>query len=223
MFLTVFDGLNIIQSLFGGTTTATTETAVLVATDTSVPAIISSQTEPSTGTASLTNASTSTPSPVSPTIVPVISPVPGIYPNSILVFDQNDISVSDCFTTETNLALGLKKDEGLTRRLFDNNWRFAIESGRTAEDFIQVDFSQFVDVQQVKAIALNARVRLEGTRKGYTRSLPERSSPERIRLLYPEYNDGQRREYTIWIDKEENPCACEYVREMILPSTISYL
>lgn len=198
VFFLLFDGLEKIQSIFVPPLPTLAETPQLSTPKTPIFTTTPTLTQATTLTATQTTALTSTPS---PTTVAAISPSPGTYTNSILVLDESYSAANDCWAVETNLSLGLDRDEGFTRRS-EGNWRFGIESGRTAEDFIQIDFSQCLNGQQVRAIALNAWIpRLE-----LQRDLPDSPGaidPGKEFGFFIEDTNGQRREYTIWIDKEE--------------------
>jgi hypothetical protein len=100
------------------------------------------------------------------------------------------------------LPSGLNKDEGFTRR-GDKNWRFGIDSGRSAADLIQIDYGPCLDLPQVAAIAMNIWVpRLELQRDDPNN--PGAVEPGKEIGFFVEDENGQRREYTLWIDKEES-------------------
>ena len=82
-------------------------------------------------------------------------------------------------------------NEALYRR-DDLNWGFEVDVKRTTDDIIQTNFSKCSDDKKIAAIEVSAIVnRLE---------IPE-YQPGREFGIFLENNGGQRREYTIWVDK----------------------
>lgn len=197
LFFQLFDGIKMLQALFATPALTSTEIPISVSPDTPVvtetPSPTGNPSETSTSPAELTLTPTTT-------LLPAISPAPGIHTNPILVFDKNNSPASDCWIKETNSPIGLKPIEGFTQR-GDRNWKFGIEKNRTTDEFVTAEFSQCLDVQQVGAIALNVWIpRLELQRDSPDN--PGISEPGKEFGFFIEGN-GQRREYTIWIDKNE--------------------
>ena len=129
------------------------------------------------------------------TLTPAIVFPPKTYANTILVFDSNSVPFSGCWINETNSLTDLNPFEGFSRRN-DGNWQFEIERNRTVKDLVQANFSQCMRDRQVTAVALNAWVaRLEA----------ENESLDHLRNefgIFVENENGQRREYTLWIDED---------------------
>ena len=129
------------------------------------------------------------------------SPAPRTYTGPILIFDQNSSS-NDCWENETNLTTNLWTSEGFTRRR-DGYWRFGLERDRTTEQWIQSDFSPCLEGRPISAMALNAWiVRLELERESPLNPSSLESGKEFG--FFIEDANGERREYTIWVDKDES-------------------
>lgn len=151
------------------------------------------------------DAITATPSPrgiVSPTEIltftpiSVVSPAPKSSYTPVLTFDKNTTLSGECWTADTNQINGLSSLEGFTRR-DDGNWRYKIDNGRTTDEFVQIDFSQCLGNKNIGAIALNAWVlKLESEW-----TLPEAGKEFGI---FIENANGQRREYTVWVDQDKS-------------------
>ena len=197
LIFTFFGGLGMLQSMTANSTLAPTGAGQLITTDLPIVNTALPPTDLPTATSIQPTESISTPTNI---LVPAISPAPGTYTEPILIFDKSSPS-NNCWADETNLQTNLWTSEGFTRRI-DGHWRFGIEKGRTTEQFVQSDFSQCLGTGPVGAIALNAWiVQLE----------IERESPENPEILEPgrefgffiEDNKGERREYTIWVDRDE--------------------
>ena len=140
---------------------------------------------------------TSTPADIS---VTATSPSPNTYTNPVLIFDR-DSSPDKCWNTETNLTTNLWTSEGFTRRP-DGYWRFGIERGRTTDEFIQSDFKPCFGAAQVAAIALNVWVvKLEVERESPAN--PASLEPGKEFGFFIEDGNGQKREYTIWVNKDQ--------------------
>lgn len=118
-----------------------------------------------------------------PTPTPVVNPF--IYNNLIYTFDKN-INIDQCWLNETTEPL--LWFDGFYRRE-DRLWGFRLGKDRMIDQLVRTDFSYCLDIQQVRAIALNAWVnQLE-----FQREIG----------IFVENASGQRREYTIWIDDDE--------------------
>lgn len=202
VFFVFFDGWRTIQSFFIIPTSAITE--VTQSATSEIPTAI--ETLDVTDTPSPTSMLTETPivpteSTSAPTDISTSAAIPSpVIPGApIQVIGQNNAPASGCWVQETNFATAPQPAEGFTRR-GDGNWRFGLEKGRTAEEFLQTDFSQCLDVTQVRAIAINMWVpRLE-----LQRNYVEIKEPGKEIGFFIEGANGQRREYTIWIDAEES-------------------
>ena len=191
---TFLGGVDFIQTLFAKATITATETQLLVTPDTPIATL----TPTPTGVPAKTVTQTIE-TPPTQTSIPATSPTPGTYTNAILVLDPKN-SASDCWINETNLSDGLNPNEGFYSRV-DRNWGFKIEKGRTTDEFVQTDFSQCLEISQGGAIALNAWVpRLELQRDSPDH--PGQVEPGKEFGFFIEDGNGQRREYTLWIDKE---------------------
>ena len=135
-----------------------------------------------------------------PTITPTpqTTPLPLSYINPLIVFDQEMPLSSNCWLNEGNDDIS-SSSNGFSRRS-DNYWRFTIEKNLSTDEFIQTDFGNCIDVTKINAIAINMSVaRLEMER--YSTEIPE---PGREIGIFLEDSIGSRREYTIWIDRENN-------------------
>ncbi|MEK6753049.1 MAG: hypothetical protein AABZ00_12395 [Chloroflexota bacterium] len=145
---------------------------------------------------------------ISPTIIPtetvtpkptetvtstpsLLLPSPGAY-SSLIAFNKT-IPSNEFLTLEKkecweNNPLVLFPNEGFTRRT-DQNWRFEVGSERSVDDIVQVDFSNCFLNKQVDAVALNIEV--------------TKLEPKREFGFFLEGQNGQRREYTFWLDEDK--------------------
>jgi hypothetical protein len=192
-FFVFFNGLLPIASFLTTPTAAATEAIVSPTpdhpTETAAPVITESP--------SPTSEVTETPISPTPTLATasISSPAP---PGEVLkIFDQNN--ADSCQVQTTNISTSLEYGEGFLPRA-DNNWRFAIKRGRTLDEYIQVDFGQCFDPTQLKSMAVNMWVpRLE-----LQRDFTDIKEPGKEVGFFIENENGQRREYTIWIDATES-------------------
>lgn len=201
IFFTFFNGFKMIQGFFTTITLTSTETPQSVSSDTPVasesPSPTGNPTETFTPPANLIATPSLTPIPAASTSSP------RTYTNLILGFDKDSPS-DNCWVNETNSPLSLKPTEGFTRR-GDGNWKFGTEKGRTTDEFVQTDFSECLDVTLVDAIALNIWVpQLELQRDAPDNPDPGILEPGKEIGFFIDYENSQRREYTIWIDKNES-------------------
>ncbi|MCI0619043.1 hypothetical protein L0244_39235, partial [bacterium] len=123
--------------------------------------------------------------------IPVISPAPNTLTAPIKVFD-NKIIVdleNPCWHDETSLLDGLRDEEGFDRRPnADRYWKFRIEKDRLPDDIVQTDFMPCIanEVKPIRAIGMDVSIQsLESGREfGF----------------FLEDQNGQRREYTLWLE-----------------------
>lgn len=197
LIFTFLAGRNMLGSIFAIANLASTEITQPVGRATAIANAIFLPTPVPTELSTQPAIPTSTPADV---LVPAVSPSPGTYTEPILIFDQSSAS-DKCWANQTNLSTNLWVSEGFTRRR-DGYWRFGIERGRTTEEFIQSDFKPCLGTQKVTAIALNAWVvQLEIERESPTN--PALTEPGKEFGFFIEDGDGGKREYTIWVDKDE--------------------
>lgn len=137
---------------------------------------------------------TTSPETVTLTPTPVVTPIP----SPIVAFDK-DLKIINCWINEgifPSKLLPIPQD-GFYQRT-DLNWGFNVGVDHSEEDIIQVDFNQCLGGRQFQAFALNVMV---------NRLTPERevfaSNKEREFGFFLEGQDGHRREYTFWIDKNK--------------------
>lgn len=184
-----------------------TPTAIPVVTDTSPPPPTETEAVPTVETLSPT--ATSEEATLTPTLTetptstpePVITPSPLGYADPILIFD-NAGTVDTCWLNETNSSAGLTNVDGFGRRS-DGNWRFGVNRDQPTSSHLQTDFSSCLADKRVSALALNVWVaRLE----------LERNSPDQPGTIDPgkefgvffEDSSGARREYTLWVDRNNS-------------------
>lgn len=187
------------QVIFPGTSTpvasspsAPPPTEMLEPTETSLP----------------TEAATSVPSPTlaEPTVTPptLITPAPRSYAEATpaLLIDRNFLS-NICWEPTTTSSLGLQQNsDGFTRRE-DRHWRFATFQDHPADTSVQVDFHPCFADRQISGVGLNlwvGQLRIEPA----SQNQPQQYKPENEIGLFIESTDGQRREYTIWVDQEKS-------------------
>lgn len=187
-----------------------TATMLQVATITQTPAEKTPSativTPPSTSTPTVTATLTETPTATSTPVMPM--PTPRTYDAaSALVFDNKLVLPNNniCWKTDTELTLTV--NEGFYRR--DNRyWGFRISENentipeeRPVDTPVYVDFSQCLEDKQLHGLGLNAWI---------TKIVPERDNPTyapgtidpgREFGIFIENEDGVKREYTLWIDK----------------------
>jgi serine/threonine protein kinase len=201
-FFVLFNGWGMIQSVIATPTLTQTE-----AVPSNTPEN-STATETLTVTETLSPAETLTETPTTPTqptpvvttpSTPVSTPSPATPGAVVQVIDQNNSPTSGCLIQETNSSTPLQPSEGFTRR-GDRNWQFGIEGTRTTEEFVEIDFSPCIDTAQVKSMAVNMWV----TRLELQRDYPEIKEPGKEIGFFIEDTNGDRREYTIWIDATES-------------------
>jgi serine/threonine protein kinase len=162
------------------TTPTSTETSSLIITETITQAISSSPTD-----AIITLTPEITPGPTrSPTNIQAVTPLPRKY--STLVSFDKQYTGGNCWTDMLNGTTALSPREAFTRR-GDGNWSFGLEKNRALDETIQSDFSQCVDLQQVSAISMNVWVSQIDVQREFG--------------IYLEDVSGNRREYTIWLDR----------------------
>jgi len=172
----------------------TTSAPAITASNTSLPTAIETMVSSKTPSPSATSTDTLTPT-VEPTFTPspAVSPAPTIYTNQLLVLNQDSSFPNNCWS---NTPPELKP--GLARR-DDGNWIFEVDKGIATDQFIQADFSQCLEIQSVRAMAINVWVK----RLELQRDLPENPGalePGKEFGFFIETASGQRREYTIWVD-----------------------
>ena len=192
-------GRNMLGSIFAFANFVSSQMSVSVghAHATAITNVIFLPTALSTEIPTLTAESTSTPA---DNLVPATSSSPGTYSEPVLIFDRNSSS-DECWTDETNLTTNLWTSEGFTRRP-DGYWRFGIEKDRTTVDFVQSDFKRCLGTTQVAAMALNSWVvQLEIERE--SRQNPGTLEPGKEFGFFIESDSGEKREYTIWVDKDK--------------------
>jgi serine/threonine protein kinase len=198
VFVVFFDGLATVQSFLTTPTSNATEVMPSVTSESPIETATLVVTQSPSATSAITETpAVPTPSPASitATLTPATLPSPAPLGEVIQIFDQNISPPDACRTQTTNFATSLKRQEGFIPR-GDGNWRFAIEQGRTTEQFIEVDFSRCFDTTQLKSMAVNMWVpRLE-----LQRDFPTIKEPGKEIGFFIEDTSGQRREYTIWID-----------------------
>jgi len=163
-------------------------------TETSLPV-------PSTATNAETSKNTETPTLLSVELSP--TPTQNDIPNletphppktysPVLVFDEklvfNDTLKEGCWANTMNGSSSTSSIEGFSRRS-DNYWRFEVPQYRNREDIIQTDFSGCLNIQQLTAISMNVWVsKIEANREfGF----------------FIEDTNGNRRAYTIWLERVE--------------------
>jgi len=123
-------------------------------------------------------------------------PSPREYAEISSAFDKSS-SPGSCWTSPPGIGLS----EGFSRRT-DGHWRFGVGKDESIENPLLIDFSSCFPNKKIDALALNAWVaRLE----------LERDNPDHPGVIdagkefgiFIEDTSGQRREYTIWIDKSK--------------------
>jgi|GEM_PF-1211183 len=130
------------------------------------------------------------------TPTPVVIPSPNVYSQPLSVFDQYQNTSNKCWLNDAN-----ETNDGFYKRV-DGNWAFRIDKSQSADQYVQTDFSNCVDSQDINAIALNIWVaRLELERNSF--SLPSVVEPGKEIGLFVEDVNAQRSTYTIWVDKDE--------------------
>lgn len=179
-----------------------TPTPIVFASNTPLSTIldIASLTETPLATATSTDVSTLTPTvtqtPINPPTIS-LTPIPQTYTQPILIFNQDSSFSSNCWSnTPPELKPGLDRRD-------DGNWIFEVEKATTIDQFIQADFSQCLAIQSVRAMAVNVWVK----RLELQRDLPENPGtlePGKEIGFFIETANGQRREYTIWVDANKS-------------------
>lgn len=195
------------QNFANSLMSAPTPTAVSLHTPTAMNTAQSS--EEATAIVLPTSTLTPTASPTNTlTLTPAITPSPRNYDDtsSAVVFKAGSSS-NICWAQDTNLPNGtddLKPNEGFYQRSDDSkNWGFKVFEGRTTDQFIETNFSEcLISINPIGAMGVNAWV----TRMDLQRDVPD--SPGTIEPgnefgFFIENEKRERREYTIWIDKNE--------------------
>jgi hypothetical protein len=175
-----------------------TPTAVVVPSETTAPTLTATTevvTTEAPTQATPADVSTPTPEPTStftevPPSATAVTPIPVAHTNPLLVFAKDSSAPDGCWANAPKS--GFDKRE-------DGNWRFAIEKGTPVDQTVQTDFSKCVEIQKVKAMAMNVWVpRLELERVN-----PEIEAGKEFGFFILGTN-SQRREYTIWVDVNES-------------------
>jgi serine/threonine protein kinase len=201
VFFVFFDGWGIIQSLIATPTPTMTEVVQSSTPEnsTATETVTVTETSPPVETLTETPTTPTQPTPVVTTPSTPVSPSPASPGAVVQIIDQNNSPTRGCLIQETNSSTPLQPSEGFTPR-GDGNWQFGIEGKRTTEEFVEIDFGQCIDTAQVKSMAVNMWV----TRLELQRDYPEIKEPGKEIGFFIEYTNGDRREYTIWIDVTES-------------------
>jgi len=160
-------------------------TQTVTSTETLQPTSTSSPTLSPTLTETLTPTAVITPTSITPLVTPIYSP--------LLTFDPARTD-DGCWDNEAlPPAKGIPNDGFFQRE--DDDWGFRVQPGHPIEDTIQVGFRRCLTQEKpIGAIALNVWIlRLE---------VPA-YEPAREFGIFLIGQDGRRREYTIWIDKQQ--------------------
>jgi serine/threonine protein kinase len=173
------------------TSTSTSTATVAVIESPTLTEIASPAVTPSVETPTITATSTS-----------FVIPSPLTYSSSALIFDKESPFFSNCWDN-TNSPMKPQKGEGFFRRT-DGDWGFKTDKVREEGEIpVWTDFSKCIEGNKVSAVALNAFVtRLEPERENPVYA-PNTYEPGREFGFFLEDQNGQRREYTLWIDKNE--------------------
>lgn len=195
VFLTMFDGVNVIKNILSNTFPAATKVPISLSSEVPVPKETSTPTitlitplhDTATPTETLTPTVAQTTITPTATITPFVTPKPQAHHQIILLFNESNGPSNDCWSDTPQDA-----KSGFGRRS-DGNWRFVIEEGKSKDIAIQTSFNGCLEVNQINAFALNIwfpQVDIEsdikpGTEFGF----------------FIVNKDNEIREYTIWVDK----------------------
>jgi serine/threonine protein kinase len=197
IFLGVSPNSPLYPYIYPGTSTPTVTASNTLSPTASETIVLPSETLLST--VELINTVTVTPSQTATiisTLTPTTIPLPRTYTELSPAFDKIS-SPETCWTNETTSPLGIRSSEGFSRRS-DQYWRFGVEKDQAIENPLEVDFGSCFGEQKFTALALNVWVsRLELERNSTDNPVPGKE----FGIFIEDIND-QRREYTIWIDKD---------------------